>query len=102
MKKLIPSLVIASVLGLGAATASACPGGKGGPNFERISEKLELTAEQEAQFREIMEAKREKMKSYFQEQRAETLNQLSTVLTDEQLAEFEEMSERRFRHKGTK
>ena len=99
MKKLIPSLVVASVLALGAATASACPGDKGG-RMDRVVEKLELTTEQEAQFREIMEARRDEMKSYHEEQRANTLDQLSNVLTDEQLAEFEEMTERRFRHKG--
>ncbi|CAH1205307.1 Zinc resistance-associated protein [Candidatus Nitrotoga sp. BS] len=102
MRKLIPSLLIASVLGLGAASALACPDGDGGSHFDRMTKKLELTTEQEAQFRGIMKAKHESMKSYHEEQRAKTLSQLSTVLTKEQLAKFEEMSERRSHHKEKK
>ena len=102
MKKLIPTLLIISVLGLGAASVSARQGGEGGPHCDRISKKLELTTEQETQFRGIMKAKHESMKSYREEQRAKTLSQLSTVLTEEQLAKYEEMSERRFRHKEKK
>ena len=98
MKKLIPSLLVATVLGVGAvATVSACPGdGKQGKRLDRAVERLELTADQEAQFREVMLDMREDMKEYFQAQRDETIAELSTFLTEDQLAEFEEMSERRF------
>ena len=95
MNKLFTGLLIATVLGVSAATASACPSGR----IDQVVAKLELTTEQETKFREIMQAKRESMKSYREAQRAETLNQLKNVLTEEQLAEFEEMIERRFRHR---
>lgn len=99
MKKILSISLIALMLAAGVASAeSPCKHGKG-KHMERMTEKLELTADQETQFREIMQAKREKMKSYHEEQRAETLSQLSTVLTDEQLAEFEEMSQRRHERK---
>ena len=39
------------------------------------------------------------MKSFHKERRADTLNQLSSVLDEQQLSKFEEMTERRFRHK---
>lgn len=99
MKKLILSLLIAIVLGAGAASVSAGHGGHGG-HMDRVVEKLQLTTEQETQFREIMKAKREQMKSFHQMQRAKAHAQLKEILTDEQLAEFEEMSKHRCPHKG--
>jgi len=99
MKKLIPTGLIALILAISASSALACPGGKGERKIDRAVEKLELTTEQESQFREIMEAKKAKMKSHREAQRAETLDQLKTVLTDKQLAEFEEMSQRRHNRK---
>ncbi len=88
MNKLILGFLVAAVLGVGSASVSAGHGG----HMDRMAEKLELTSEQEAQFREIMQTKREKKKSFFKELRADTHTQLKEVLTDEQLAEFEEMS----------
>ena len=99
MNKLILSLLVAMVLGTGAASVSAGHGEHGG-HMDRAVEKLQLTTEQEAQFREIMKAKREQMKSFHQAQRATVLGQLKEILTDEQLAEFEEMSKHRCPHKG--
>ena len=96
MKKIIPCLLVASVLVAGSASVSADHGGR----MERMAEKLELTSEQEAQFREIMQTKREKKKSFFKELRADTHAQLKEVLTEEQLAEFEEMSKHQCPRKG--
>lgn len=96
MKKVIPCLLVATVLVAGSVSVSADHGG----HMERMTEKLELTSEQEAQFREIMQTKREKKKSFFKELRADTHAQLKEVLTEEQLAEFEEMSKHRCPHKG--
>ncbi len=79
MKKLILSLLIAIVLGAGAASVSAGHGG----HMDRVVEKLQLTTEQEAQFREIMKARREQMKSFHQAQRAKAHAQLKEILTDE-------------------
>lgn len=95
MNKLLSTGLIALVLAVSATSALACPGGKGERKIDKAVEKLELSTEQESQFREIMEAKHANMKSHRETQRAETLNQLKTVLTAEQLAEFEEMSQRR-------
>lgn len=99
MKKLIPCLLVAAVLAAGSVSVSADHGGHGG-HMDRMAEKLELTSEQEAQFQEIMQTKREKKKSFFKELRADTHAQLKEVLTEEQLAEFEEMSKYRCPRKG--
>ncbi len=96
MKKVIPCLLVATVLVAGTASVSADHGG----HMDSMAEKLELTSEQEAQFREIMQTKREKKKSFFKELRADTHAQLEEVLTEEQLAEFEEMSKHRCPRKG--
>ena len=47
-----------------------------------------------------MQTKREKKKSFFKELRADTHAQLKEVLTEEQLAEFEEMSKHQCPRKG--
>lgn len=96
MKKVIPCLLAATVLVAGSVSVSADHGG----HMDRMAEKLELTSEQEAQFQEIMQTKREKKKSFFKELRADTHAQLKEVLTEEQLAEFEEMSKYRCPRKG--
>lgn len=96
MKKVIPGLLVATVLVAGSVSVSADHGG----HMDRMAEKLELTSEQEAQFQEIMQTKREKKKSFFKELRADTHAQLKEVLTEEQLAEFEEMSKYRCPRKG--
>lgn len=98
MNKLLSAGIIAGVLAVSATSALACPGGKGERKIDRAVEKLELTTEQESQFREIMEAKHAAMKSHRETQRAETRDQLKTVLTADQFAEFEEMLERRMKH----
>lgn len=96
MKKIISRLLVATVLVAGSASVSADHRGY----MERMAEKLELTSEQEAQFREIMQTKREKKKSFFKELRADTHAQIKEVLTEEQLAEFEEMSKHQCPRKG--
>ena len=96
MKKVIPGLLAATVLVAGSVSVHADHGG----HMDRMAEKLELTSEQEAQFQEIMQTKREKKKSFFKELRADTHAQLKEVLTEEQLAEFEEMSKYRCPRKG--
>ena len=98
MNKTVASVLVATVLGFGAVSAFACPGDKGG-RMDRVIEKLDLNAEQADQFRAVMETKRESMKSYHEAQRTETLNQLQGILTDDQLQQFEEMTERRFHHR---
>tara|TARA_R110002074_G_scaffold19238_1_gene61478 strand:- start:453 stop:761 length:309 start_codon:yes stop_codon:yes gene_type:complete len=102
MNRLIPGLFLAAILGVGATNASACPSGGKGDRVDRVAEKLELTTEQETRFREIMQAKRANMKIYHETQRTDTLNQLSGVLTADQLAKFEKMAERKSHHKKGK
>lgn len=97
MKKIASVLLISGILATGIA--SACPGGKGEKMVDRMVNRLELSSEQETQFREIMTANIDQMKSFHEQRRTDTLNQLSNVLDTQQLAEFEEMTERRFRHK---
>ena len=94
MKKfLIPGVV---ALSLAAGGALAC--NKGEKRVQRLTEKLNLTEEQAAQVQEFFSEKRETMHAHREEQRAITLNQLSTVLSEEQLAEFEEMTFRKRHH----
>ena len=97
MKKAASALLLTGLLATGIA--SACPGGKGEHGLNRMVDRLELTSKQETQFREIMTTSFEQMKSYHEQQRAETLKQLGSVLSAEQLTEFEEITERRFHHK---
>ncbi len=97
MKKLLYGLLIC--IPLISIAAFACPGGKHGKHVDRMIEKLELNDEQATQFRTVMQTKHEKMRAYHKEQYQETLSQLETFLTAEQLQEFQEMRTRRMQHK---
>lgn len=88
--------------------------GRGGPPIERLAQDLGLDATQTAQVKQILEAQhakmeadraqfeasgtrpsREEMHAKHQQMDAELDQQLSTVLTPEQLAKFKEMRARR-------
>ena len=97
MKKLFYGLVIC--IPLIFSVANACPGGKHGDHVGRMIEKLDLNEEQAAQFREVMQVKRDKMRAYHNEQYQDTLKQLEVFLTAEQLQEFQEMREQKMHHK---
>ncbi len=82
----------------------------GGPSIDRLAERLGLDAYQTEQVEGILGGAREKGLTVMMEIRdeakakmdvihAETVEELSTVLTAEQLAEFEEISQR-FRSRG--
>lgn len=61
--------------------------GSPGPNLDRMAQRLNLTDEQQAQIREVMEqqsVRRDAMRTVFQ-------NQVGEILTDEQRAMWEEM-----------
>ncbi len=110
------TIFIATVLALLSANVMAGPGGeRKGPNMERITQKLELTDSQAAQFESIMTEQREihrarfdalreqgkspemreQMKQERDVARQETRAALSSVLTAEQLDKFEQMMEKR-------
>ena len=100
MKKLVTIIIISSLLVAGIA--SACPGGpdsKVERMMERMANKLKMSSEQEAQFREIMLAHMKEVKAYHEQRRVDLASKLSEVLSVEQLAEFEEISEHRFHRK---
>lgn len=96
MKRLLFSLLV--FLPLISTAAFACPGGKGG-HGDRMIKQLDLNAEQVVQFRGIMQAKRKKMHAFHEEQHNETLSQLNSVLTAEQMQEFQQLRERRMQRK---
>ena len=120
LPKTITALIISGIL---AATAFAAPafakGGHSGAKIERIAEKLELSEAQTVSFTEIMAAQKEKRQALKEQDitrdekreqmqaiRSETLDSLQTILSEEQLAKFQEMMERgkKYRHgkKGEK
>lgn len=76
------------------------------PDFERIANKLELTAEQKPDFIAVMKANHDKRKAFKKIQREQrktqmeqyyqqTLSDLSEFLDDDQLAEFEQHAQQR-------
>jgi len=80
--------------------------GKGCDRGDRLAGKLELTEEQSDAFFAIMEDQKNKRKEIFTEHREqmkqkmqslhdETRNTLSSVLTDEQLAAYDELREQK-------
>ena len=98
MKKL---LITAATIGtLVAVPAMACPkdGKPGGRMKQHLVSKLELTEEQQTQLDGIFEAnkpKREDLREQMEALRADTQTQIKSILSEEQLEEFESMQERR-------
>ncbi|MGB0867243.1 MAG: Spy/CpxP family protein refolding chaperone, partial [Granulosicoccaceae bacterium] len=68
---------------------------KGEKRMDRLASKLELTDEQKTQVKSIMQANREQRQKQFQQNREALQAELSSVLTDEQMEEFETMMEKR-------
>jgi Spy/CpxP family protein refolding chaperone len=106
----------ASALALADQPSGPPPGGphRGGPPIERLAQDLGLDASQTTQVKAIFDAQRarmdseraqleasgvrpsrEEMQSKHQQMDAELRQQLSAVLTPEQLAKFEQMRSRR-------
>lgn len=85
-------------LSLISVAAFASPGGKCG-HGDRMIKQLDLNEEQAVQFREIMQTKRKKMRAFHEEQHNEPLNQLNSVLTAEQMEEFQQVREHRMQRK---
>lgn len=98
MKKL---LVTAATIGaLIAVPAMACPkdGKPGGRMKQHLVSKLELTEEQQTQLDGIFEAnqpKRDAIREQMEALREETQTQIKSILSAEQLEEYEAMQERR-------
>lgn len=85
--------------------ASAEPGTKGdsecrhGKKMERMAKELNLTDEQKPQVEAIMKEQHEKKQAI----RKETRSRLEPILTQEQLAKFDEMKKKRKeKHKNKK
>src|SRR5262245_38721096 len=109
--------LVASTFALADSPAGPPPGGPrhgGGPPIERLVQDLGLDAGQAAQVKAILDAQhtkmeteraqfeasgtrpsREEMQAKHQQMDAELKQQLSTVLTPEQLAKFEQIRPRR-------
>ncbi|MCB1738285.1 MAG: hypothetical protein KDI42_09190 [Gammaproteobacteria bacterium] len=107
MKKL-PTLLISAALAAAIATPfaiSASPDGDRGcaqHNSEKLSQTLGLSAEQSAKVNEIFAAQKAKREAYRAERQAqreanhkEVVEQLSQVLSPEQLKKFEDMEAKR-------
>lgn len=63
--------------------------------IERLASKLELSDEQKTQVQTIMQANREKQQALRQQNREAFKAELSTVLSAEQMEEFETMMDKR-------
>ena len=95
INKLILTLLTAGVLVTSLAYAGH---GAKSKYHDHMVKELELDAEQEAKFREIMKAKHERIKAFNEAQHNELMNQLKDVLTEKQLAEFEELRKQKHHH----
>ncbi len=88
---------------------AGAPGGKHqNQGFDRIAQQLNLTDDQKTKVQPILEAQRQKMsdlrqdtslspedrKAKVQEIRKDTLDQLKDILTPDQIAQFQKMSQR--------
>ena len=124
MKRVLsaPSILRLAILLLGAQVALAVdppPGGapRGGPPIERLAKDLNLDETQKTQLKSILDAQHEKreaaraqfrasgqrpdpetMHARMQQDDQELLQQLSGVLTSEQLTKFEQMQADRRQH----
>jgi len=78
-------------LALADTPAGPPHGGHGGPPIERLASELGLDDNQKAQVQQIIEAQRAKREALETEFR----QQLSTVLTADQLKKFDDMRQRR-------
>lgn len=86
MKKLLVSVLIALAVPTGMAQAGESgPKGPKGPKLERLTRELNLTADQQAKVKAILEAEHAKKEAL----KAETDGKLKAVLTKEQYAKLE-------------
>jgi Spy/CpxP family protein refolding chaperone len=114
-------LLIAVMVTVYAAMPAAADSGKHGagfkPDMDTLTEKLELTEEQAAALHTILEEQRDKrraliqqykgqghearelLRGEFQQLKEETDQRLATVLSAEQLQEFQAWSEERRQHR---
>lgn len=95
MNKKIITIVLALALPL---TVAAFPGGhdgdfKGhkGDRVEQLAKKLDLSAEQQEQLKQVFEEQHAKREAL----RQETEQRMQTVLTPEQMTKFEELKKQR-------
>jgi len=102
----VAGLLGIAALALAPLTAQAWGRGERGPSpgraVERMAERLDLTAEQQGQVREILEASfakgreaREAHRSEMETIRQETQDRLAGVLSPEQMAELAQMRDER-------
>ena len=114
MKKiLVLTLTIGSLIGFAHAQAKDGPGPKHGKRFEELSSKLNLSADQQAQLKPVMDSTRQQMdairndaslskeqkREKAQETRKSTDSQIEAILTPEQKQQFQAMKAER-RHNG--
>jgi Spy/CpxP family protein refolding chaperone len=96
MKKFTIAALVLALAGFGAA-AMACDGPKGhkgkGPEqrLERMSEHLDLTPEQREQVKQAFEANKAKHEGAREAMHADMKASLAKILSQEQMAKFDEM-----------
>ncbi len=99
---------LALLLVTGSAYAIPPAGGPcGGPSVERLQKKLELSDEQAASVKTLLEEQREKRRTLHESHReeldqhqTETRERLSAVLTEEQLEKLDSFKEQRKERRG--
>lgn len=72
-------------------------GEMGGKHLQRLSDKLELSEDQQSQVETIMQANRERRQQQHEQNREALKTELAGVLSAEQLEQFEAMMEKRKR-----
>ncbi len=98
MKNTISILFLATFAFIVTLSTSGCIHHKRGPNYERMSKKLSLSEQQNIEFQKIMSIKQNAMKEFLKQHHDSTVNELSSVLSEEQLNNYKELSSRRFKH----
>ncbi len=91
MKNIAP-LLLMSILSIGAFSVAAAPDQqRAEKRMGKVTQQLNLSEQQQQQFREITESYREKKKAL----REEKASQINAILTAEQRTKFEQMREQR-------
>ena len=96
MKKLLFGLLVC--ISLASVAVLSWAGHRGSEHTDCMIDKLELTEEQAAQFRDVMQENRKELLAFRETQREETLSQLETFMSAEQLQKFQEMREHKANH----
>jgi len=81
--------------GMDRDSQSSQSSGKGGMHPGMMARELNLTREQEQVFHKVMRSTKEKIRAYKQQLKAEAREELSSVLSEDQLQAYDKLMEER-------